>query len=105
MPLNIISNCNYAVVPATELQLQCFEGTNTCKNCVVTQLLFYAQQLVVFSHALAAAATTRFYMSCACSYYKVGNCGIFSFATAVRYETTIMMLLCHCNRLQCFCYC
>ena len=61
---------------------------------VCAQILFDAQQLIVFCNAVAASRCSGFYLPTICRNSQISDGRVFCFATAMTHHTRVIVVIC-----------
>lgn len=70
-------------------------------RCVITQLLFDADKLVVLSHTIGTAHRTRLNLTRVCCYGNISNCCILGFTRTMGSNGGVTMAMSHLDSIQC----
>ena len=70
-------------------------------RCVITQLLFDADKLVVLSHTVGTAHRTRLNLTRVCCYSNIGNRSVLGFTRTMGSNGGVTMTVSHLDSIQC----
>ena len=70
-------------------------------RCVITQLLFNADKLVVLGHTVGTTHRTRLNLTRVGCYGNIGNCSILGFTRTMGSNGGVTMAMSHLDSIQC----
>ena len=70
-------------------------------SCIIAQLLFDADKLVVLSHTVGTAHRTRLNLTRVCCYGNIGNRSVLSFTRTMGSNGGVTMTVSHLDSIQC----